>query len=90
MGHNCERQRPILWSFIRMIKDEEALIARSAREARRGLPPPARKAKYRKLEHQIQELKRKYTNGTKNLYDYWSALAHLICTFTSTFSRQVF
>lgn len=81
MGQTANRQKPSFWSFIRMVKDEESMTVRSARLAGRGNAPPARKAKYRKLEQRICELKTQYATGRKTLYDYWSALTHVIGTF---------
>ena len=48
-----------------MVKDEESMTVRSARLAGRGNAPPARKAKYRKLEQRICELKTQYANVGK-------------------------
>jgi DNA-binding ferritin-like protein (Dps family) len=48
---------------------------------RGGGRPPARKPKYRKLENRIRKLKEQYNNGTKTLYQYWSAISHVIGSF---------
>ncbi len=81
LGKVLHRQRPSIWCFIRAIKDEESLTVRSALSANRGVDPPRRRLKYRKLECRIQKLKQEYSDGDKSLSEYWQAMSHVIGSF---------
>jgi len=39
-----------------------------------GNPPPPGKAKWRRLEHRINRLKREYGNSERNVVGYWNAV----------------
>lgn len=81
LGHVVGRTRPSLWILIRHLKDEEVAALTSARQARHGHPPPARRRKYRVLEERIVRLKDDYNVGRLSLRDYWSAVTHVLGSF---------
>ena len=48
-------RHPSLWSFIRVLKDQESLNRAKIRAVRNGAEPPLRRPKWRRLERRIQE-----------------------------------
>ena len=74
-------RRPSLWMFIRTLKDLDAATERSARQAERGVPPPAKKRKWRQMDQRIRRLKRDYTSGVKTVTEYWAAIMLIIHNF---------
>ena len=73
---NVGRQRQSLWFTIRALKDEHVNVSRSALQAERGVPPPRRRPKWRRLQRRIRHLKAEYAAGQRSLQDYWSAVVH--------------
>jgi hypothetical protein len=77
MGH----VRPSLWFFINHLKDLEAVNERAARNAENGLQGLVNKRKWGRLAEHITGLQQDYASGRKSLYQYWSAVNHVIHNF---------
>ncbi|KAL8622856.1 hypothetical protein ACOMHN_026977 [Nucella lapillus] len=71
-------RRPNIWVFLRVLKDQQALSENTFEAVRRGELPPRRRKKWRNLEERLQELKRQYNTGARNLDQFWSALTYLL------------
>ncbi|KAL8620153.1 hypothetical protein ACOMHN_067003 [Nucella lapillus] len=71
-------RRPNIWVFLRVLKDQQALSENTFEAVRRGELPPRRRKKWRNLEERLQELKRQYNTGARNLDQFWSALTYLV------------
>ena len=74
-------KHPNLWHFVRTLKDEERSTAIVIQAAERGDLPPLRRKKWRALERRINNLKRQYADGERDLTSYWSAIAHAVKVF---------
>ena len=46
-------------------------------QANNDHPPPSRKAKWRSMERQINNLKTELVNGQRTVDEYWNALTHV-------------
>lgn len=73
--------RPSLWFFINYLKDVQVTNERTARNAERGVPPPAKKRKWRVLDSRITRLKADYMSGRRSVVQYWSAMSHIVRSF---------
>ncbi|KAL8592514.1 hypothetical protein ACOMHN_030199 [Nucella lapillus] len=71
-------RRPNIWVFLRVLKDQQALSENTFEAVRRGELPPRRRKKWRNLEERLQELKRQYNTGARNLDQFWTALTYLV------------
>lgn len=71
-------RHPSIWSFIRVVKDQENINRVTMQSIRNGEDPPTRRPKWRRLENQIQARKREYNDGDINIRQYWRAVSHLI------------
>ncbi len=71
-------KHPSLWTFIRHLKDRQAIVEGSLDAARRGDEPPPRRRKWRNLERRLIRLKRQYNTGNRNLDSYWAAVSQCI------------
>jgi hypothetical protein len=73
-----DRRHPSLWLFIRKLKDEQKLTELSVQAACNGVAPAPRKKKWRDFETRLQRLKDQYAAGSRNLTQYWDAVAATI------------
>ena len=71
-------RHPSIWSFIRVLKDQQSLNEVTVRNIRSGDQPPLRRRKWRRLEQRINENKIDCNNGQINLSQYWRAITPLI------------
>ena len=74
-------RHPSLWTFITKLQDQEVITRNSIIQANNGHPPPPRKAKWRRMERRIDNLKTELVNGQRTLAEYWIALTHVIAIF---------
>ena len=71
-------KHPSLWTFIRCLKDRQAVAETALDAAGHGEAPPSRRKKWRKLEAKLLRLKRQYNSGDRDLESYWDAVSHCI------------
>ncbi|KAL8614056.1 hypothetical protein ACOMHN_026273 [Nucella lapillus] len=76
LGDVIHVRHPSLWSFLRVLKDRQAVAEQQLAAARRGQAPPTRRRKWRVLEANLIRLKNAFRNGDRNLQEYWRAVSH--------------
>ncbi|KAL8560051.1 hypothetical protein ACOMHN_041520 [Nucella lapillus] len=76
LGDGIYVRHPSLWSFLRVLKDRQAVAEQQLAAARRGQAPPTRHRKWRVLEANLIQLKNAFRNGDRNLQEYWRAVSH--------------
>ncbi|KAL8561338.1 hypothetical protein ACOMHN_040416 [Nucella lapillus] len=76
LGDVIHVRHPSLWSFLRVLKDRQAVAPQQLAAARRGQAPPTRRRKWRVLEANLIRLKNAFRNGDRNLQEYWRAVSH--------------
>lgn len=74
-------RHPSIWTFIRKLKDEQALHETRVQHMNDGVRPPLRRLKWRRLENRITTLTEQFRNGHRNINDYWRAVRNVIVEF---------
>ena len=74
-------RHPLLWTFIRCIKDQQSAIENSVEAVDNGEPTIKRRKKWRDLEDRFLRLRNEYNNGVRDVGQYWDAITHGIVQF---------
>lgn len=71
-------RRPSLWTFIRILKDEQTHHQRNVRNMNNGVAPVCRRRRWREHERKIIKLRADLQSGNRNLPNYWQAITFTV------------
>ena len=74
-------RHPSIWTFIRKLKDEQAVHETKVQNMLDGGRPSIRRLKWRRLEERIVNLRQQFQNGQRNIDEYWTAIKNVIVEF---------
>ena len=77
-------RHPLLWTFIRCLKDQQSSLETSIDAVNRGDAAPQRKGKWRNLEARLLRLKEEYVNGRSLQLCSFVLTAHICLLFNDT------
>ena len=77
-------RHPLLWTFIRCLKDQQSSLETSIDAVNRGDAAPKRKRKWRNLEARLLRLKEEYVNGRSLQLCSFVLTTHICLLFNDT------
>ena len=71
-------RHPSLWTFIRILKDEQRIHERRVEQMYNGVMAPIRRLKWRRTEEKLKKLTQQFYYGERTLEMYWRVVTHLV------------